>query len=121
MSDLLPDEETTRKTYDQSAGLWAKHRNKKDPWRIEYQIFRKLLPKGNILEIGVGAGHDVQNLLDAGYKYTGTDISEGMLGIVRNKFPGQEFYKKAFTNYHLMKNSTVFGPPFSFSFRNHAC
>jgi ubiquinone/menaquinone biosynthesis C-methylase UbiE len=34
-------------------------------------------------------------LIEHGYDYIGTDISEGMLEIIRKKFPGQQFYKQS--------------------------
>jgi len=91
----LPEEEATKNTYDESAAVWTVHRSQSDFWLEELKIFHKLLPNGSILEIGSGAGRDVENLVNLGYKYTGTDISEGMLKIARQKFPKQKFYRQS--------------------------
>ena len=43
----------------------------------------------------MAAGRDIDNLIKHGYGYTGTDISEGMLNIVKKRYPKQEFYKQS--------------------------
>lgn len=44
-----------------------------------------------ILEIGCGTGHLARYLLDAGYDYTGYDLSEDMLDIARTENPDGVF------------------------------
>lgn len=95
MSHLLPEEETTLENYNEFANAWAKARNVKNFWVQEMQLFHKLLPCGTILEIGSGHGRDAAELLDLGYEYVGTDISEGLLKIVKGRFPNQQFYRQS--------------------------
>lgn len=92
---LLPEEKVTVKTYDQVAALWAAKHNNEDFWAAELKRFHNLLLKGKVLEIGSGGGRDIGPLLSCGYEYVGTDISDGLLKVVRKKFPKQMFYKQS--------------------------
>ncbi|HZP55437.1 MAG TPA: class I SAM-dependent methyltransferase [Candidatus Saccharimonadales bacterium] len=96
MADLTSKEWITTKTYD---GLvkngilkdgWQKY-HPADYWNPELTRFHKLLPKGSVLEVGAGGGQHAKKLIDLGYKYTGTDISEELLKIAHNYLPGQKF------------------------------
>lgn len=95
MNDLLPEERTTLITYDKIAKIWAARHNNEDFWAAELKRFHELLHRGEILEIGSGGGRDINSLLAYGYRYTGTDISDGLLKIVSKKFPKQKFYKQS--------------------------
>lgn len=81
--------------YDRNAEKWAGDRPDRGSfWADETEKFHKLLPKGRILEIGSGSGHDTQNLIALGYDYVGTDASEELLKIAGKRNPGAKFYKK---------------------------
>ncbi len=95
MSELSPEEQITIENYDKFATTWAGERNTKNFWAQELQRFHELLPKGTILEIGSGHGRDAADLLELGYDYVGTDLSEGLLNIIRNRFPDQKFYQQS--------------------------
>jgi SAM-dependent methyltransferase len=95
VTELLPEEQVTVKNYDKFASAWASERNTKNFWAQELQRFHELLPKGTILEIGSGHGRDAEDLLELGYDYVGTDISVGLINIIRQRFPDQKFYQQS--------------------------
>lgn len=58
-----------------------------------YQSLRKLLPeKSTLLELGSGAGLDIESLKN-NYSVTGSDLSEEFLNICRDKYPEVPFLK----------------------------
>ncbi len=95
MADLLPEEQITKQAYDKHGHVWAKKYGDDKFYRREFSKFKELLPEGNILEIGSGSGRDAKVLVNLGYKYTGTDISESLLKIARKYLPGQIFLKQS--------------------------
>lgn len=60
-------------------------------WKEELAYFQKLLPQGSVLEIGCGTGNEAILLREMGYDYLGTDISDGMLAIARERCPEATF------------------------------
>ena len=70
----------------------------------EFKIFHKLLPSGKIIEIGCGGGRDAKLILQSGYKYLGTDISEGMVTEARNNNPSGKFEVKSVYDFDYPKN-----------------
>ncbi len=88
--DYAEQETETIRTYDQYAASWAgDHSNMSHSLKM-LDEFRRLLPKGVVLEIGAGHGVDGRMLKDAGYGYLGTDAAAGMINIARNKYPDLE-------------------------------
>jgi len=58
-----------------------------------YQSLSKSLPeKSTLLELGSGAGLDIENLKN-NYSVTGSDLSEEFLNICRDKYPEVPFLK----------------------------
>ncbi len=78
---LTAQEKQTIDAYNTHANQWAQSRRSLGKWSKENEknTFQSYLPNGKILEIGSGGGWDAQELIKAGYDYTGTDISEGLL------------------------------------------
>lgn len=97
MADLLPEEEVTKKTYDNQATTWVNNVGASGFWLPQLERFCHLLPAGRILEIGAGGGRDAETFVKKGYEYVGTDISGGILEIARKKLPGQTFYTQNVT------------------------
>lgn len=95
MSELTPNEQTTVDNYNEFAETWAAERNTKNFWAQEITRFHELLPNGQVLEIGAGHGRDATDLIELGYDYTGTDISEGLLKLIRQRFPDHPFYQQS--------------------------
>jgi SAM-dependent methyltransferase len=95
MSSLSPAEETTLQTYEKVADIWSNSYSPAGFWAEEMQRFHELLPSGIILEIGAGNGRDAKELLDLGYGYVGTDVSEKLLESARKKLPSQKFLKQS--------------------------
>jgi len=88
---LTAQEQQTIDAYDTNAAVWARSRNKKGDWIEEKEKFNKYLPIGKILEIGAGGGRDARDLIDMGYDYVGTDISQGLLQEAQKNNPGATF------------------------------
>jgi len=49
------------------------------------------VPDGLVVDLGCGSGQWARELLQAGYRVLGIDISEAMIEIARQKAPGAEF------------------------------
>ena len=47
--------------------------------------------EGLVVDLGCGSGQWARELLWAGYRVLGIDISEAMIGLAREKAPGAEF------------------------------
>lgn len=98
MSDFVAShegaEQKTVASYDALAADWAASRVDPSFWATELERFHDLLPEGNVIEIGSGGGRDAQELIHKGYKYVGTDISDGLLGVARKNLPDAIFYKQ---------------------------
>lgn len=92
---LLPEEELTLNFYNQVPRQWSESHNQPGYWKMGMELFRQLLPSGHILEIGSGGGRDAKELIALGYKYTGTDISTGLLEVARQALPGQTFVQQS--------------------------
>ncbi|MDP2676398.1 MAG: class I SAM-dependent methyltransferase [bacterium] len=108
---LSPEEETTLKTY----AKMAKNRNKQiggqpfDPdfWADQFEEFKRLLPAGNILEIGCGNGRDARFFCkDTEYNYFGIDACQGLLDEAKIWAPN--------ANTHQMNLYSLFFPDHSF-------
>jgi SAM-dependent methyltransferase len=94
-STLLPVEQTTRDTYDVHAEAWMTAHDTPGFWRDEMERFHRLLPAGDLLEIGCGAGRDAKELLRLGYGYTGIDFSAAMIALARARIPGADFRQQS--------------------------
>lgn len=90
MRKLTKEEQATLDFYNESASNWAGNHSSSDFWREEILRFQKLLPSGEVLEIGCGGGRDASALAEFGYDYVGTDISSGLLEIAKKANPGLE-------------------------------
>ncbi|HSX29677.1 MAG TPA: class I SAM-dependent methyltransferase [Candidatus Saccharimonadales bacterium] len=96
MTELLPDEQVTKRTYDTHASLWGgTYAGKPGAWREEMHRYQELLPRGKILEVGAGNARDAKELVALGYDYVGTDISPAVLDIARKELPGYPFYEQS--------------------------
>lgn len=95
MTKLTDEEEQTKQSYNNSAHKWSEAHLNKGYWQKQIAKFHQLLPKGEIIEIGCGGGRDARELVEMGYKYTGTDISAGLLKEARKNVPGQKFYEQS--------------------------
>jgi SAM-dependent methyltransferase len=95
--------------YDQFAWLYNKY------WsdRLIGQIFKthqdyllnRLNPGSHILDVACGNGHLAARLIDLGYRVTGIDGSEAMLGFARINAPEGEFIAvdaRAFSLSHIV-------------------
>ena len=88
---LTKKEKVTIASYDQTATQWVATHMNPDQCRTEFEIFRKYLPKGKVLEIGSGGGRDAKRFRDGGYDYTGIDVSPGLLEEAKKNNPGLTF------------------------------
>jgi ubiquinone/menaquinone biosynthesis C-methylase UbiE len=91
MFDKQTDQEKeTILYYDNNAEKWVNDRGgiaKPSRWINEIEQFHTLLPEGNILEIGVGAGKEAALLASKGYTYAGIEPALGLLKLIQNSNP----------------------------------
>lgn len=92
---LTKQEQQTLDSYNKYGKEWAAGHLDFDFWEPELKRFNKYLPKGKILEIGSGGGRDARELIKAGYEYTGTDVSKGLLEAAKKYNPGAKFFLKS--------------------------
>ncbi|MBI2326711.1 class I SAM-dependent methyltransferase [Candidatus Curtissbacteria bacterium] len=88
---LTHREKQTLDSYNKYGKQWAESHLDFDFWSSELKRFKKYLQSGKILEIGSGGGRDAKELIKAGYEYTGTDISKGLLEAAKKYNPGAKF------------------------------
>lgn len=72
-------EEITITNYNKFAAKWTNAHTETDIFDNAFPKFKKYLPKGKILEICCGGGRDAKKIDEAGYEYTGVDVSMGLL------------------------------------------
>lgn len=101
---LTSKEEETVNTYNKNAAEWAAKHFTKGFWKDELNKFYSLLPFGKILEIGSGGGRDAKELIEFGYDYVGTDVSEGLLKEARKVCHGSVFLKKSIYEFDFPRN-----------------
>jgi ubiquinone/menaquinone biosynthesis C-methylase UbiE len=93
-SHLSNNEQSAIDWYDQNATAWAAQRKKtSEPsfWAQEYESF-KLLPRGELLEIGSGSGREAIEWVRMGYRYTGIDPSAALIRIAKQTEPAGSYY-----------------------------
>ncbi|MBI4039440.1 class I SAM-dependent methyltransferase [Candidatus Daviesbacteria bacterium] len=95
MKKLTKAEKITIDSYNLFAPEWAANHANQEFWRKELATFKRFLPAGKILEVGCGGGRDAQSLSEAGYEYTGTDISKGLLEVAQQNNPHLTFFSKS--------------------------
>ena len=88
---LTSQEELTVKAYNEGAVEWEKEHSDTSYWKKEFETFKKLLPKGKVLEIGCGGGRDAKVLISMGYKYIGTDIANEFIKVAKQVVPEGKF------------------------------
>ncbi len=89
-TQLSKEEEITIRSYNAGADSWATAYSTPGYWRNELKEFHELLPSGKVLEVGCGGGRDAEDLLNMGYKYTGTDAAKKFVDICKRRFPAEE-------------------------------
>lgn len=83
----------TLKTYDKTAGYYAKNFNTPSYWLPQYERFEKMLHGKKIIDVGCGTGRDLLYFMRHGYDVTGIDASAGMLSEARKYAPDGKFLK----------------------------
>lgn len=91
MAELTPEELITIESYDANAAEWAGAHMTPGFWREDMHEFNRWLPGGRLLEIGSGGGRDARELIRLGYKYTGTDVSAGLIEQAKKNNPEAYF------------------------------
>ncbi|MFH0737813.1 MAG: class I SAM-dependent methyltransferase [Candidatus Micrarchaeota archaeon] len=99
-------ERIVEKGYDSIAEIYDADRSKIKNQQ-ELSAFIGLLEKGSrILDLGCGAGVPISKELAAkGFRVTGIDFSERMLGIAKKSVPGAEFIRKDMTKLDFPEDS----------------
>lgn len=81
-----------KETYNRIAEDWANDHHDDSWWHEGAEHFLSLLPKGaSILDLGCGAGVKSRYMADKGFNVTGTDFSEKMIGLAKQKSPKINF------------------------------
>ena len=91
-------------TYNKYARVYAdRHINKV----LQFQLndFISKLPGKKVLDIGCGAGRDVQYFKEEGLDVIGIDISDGLLEEAKQRFPDCKFEKMDMLNLKLLESS----------------
>ena len=90
--ELTRKERLTLNYYQNNAELWSKHRHLPiNLWGNEYKTFKRLLPRGKIIDLGCDIGRDANVLTKLGYQYSGIDYSDKMIEIARQNNPTLQF------------------------------
>lgn len=80
--------------------------------RVREHILQSLLPEQSMLELNCGSGEDALFFADHGFRVHATDISEGMLNVLKNKMEGKSgkitIEQCSFTELELLKNKGPF-------------
>ena len=91
-AELTESEQLTVDSYEQIAEEWAQEHLTCGFWSKDFDLFRKYLPAGKVLEVGSGGGRDARELIELGYDYTGTDISPALITQARRNVPSGKFF-----------------------------
>lgn len=92
---LTPEEELTVKAYNEGAVDWGCEHSALDYWEEYFPTFKKLLPKGKVLEIGCGGGRDAKILISMGYDYVGTDVAKEFVKVAKKFVPKGKFLARS--------------------------
>ena len=89
--------------YEENALAWDRLRGRGHMERAWLDRFSTLLPRGGtILDIGCGSGEPIAHyLIDRGFALTGVDSSETLIGLCRERFPGQSWIVADMRNLEL--------------------
>ena len=102
---LTQEERETVKTYNLYAKEWIKTHHTTNFWAPELKQLKNYIPQGKILEIGSGAGIDAKELIHLGYKYTGTDISLGLIKEAQKRNPKTKFIHESVYELNFLENN----------------
>ncbi|MCA9328835.1 class I SAM-dependent methyltransferase [Candidatus Saccharibacteria bacterium] len=96
MDELTDDEKVTLDAYNSKTTSWAAAHDDEDFWENEMKMFKKLLPKGDLLEVGVGSGRDARFFIrNKDYSYLGTDVSTELLRVAKTRNPAATFLESS--------------------------
>jgi 2-polyprenyl-3-methyl-5-hydroxy-6-metoxy-1,4-benzoquinol methylase len=101
-SNLIKEQtEKNKNSYNKIAIKWNEYREKTNVEKIVIEFASKIKPKGNVLDIGCGAGFPIAKYLsDQDFFVTGIDISENQIKIAKDKkIRNAEFYVCNFFNF----------------------
>lgn len=99
IKNLSPEELITQASYVRLAATRNIDKDDMEFLRPEFEEFKKLLPKGKILDLGCGAGRDALLFAaDSNYKYIGVDLSFEMVQQARILAPGSDFRQMSMYN-----------------------
>ena len=87
MQQMTERERITQETYYAIASDWAREHGNTEYWRQEFEMFRRMMPRGRVLDIGCGYGRDYHFFRDAGYDYVGLDSCGNFLADMHARFP----------------------------------
>jgi 2-polyprenyl-3-methyl-5-hydroxy-6-metoxy-1,4-benzoquinol methylase len=81
-----------KSTYNKIAEDWFKDHHDDTWWHEGVEKFLSAIPAGaSILDVGCGAGVKTRYLTNKGFKVSGIDFSENMIGIAKRESPDLSF------------------------------
>lgn len=86
MAEMTKNERITQRTYDLTAKDWAREHGNTEYWQEEFRIFKGMMPRGRVLDVGCGYGRDYHFFRDDGYEYVGLDLCGSFLGEMHSRF-----------------------------------
>lgn len=107
MIHMNKDEKNTLDFYDKNAEIWNKINPNFNFWKEDFSKFRKILPKGKIIDVGCGAGKEALFFKEyfEFYQYIGIDISPEMIKEARRLAIGTIFLEMNMYKLNFLKNS----------------
>lgn len=101
---LTSAEEKTVDYYNKFARNWLLMHPEWE-WQKELDQLKDVLPSGKILELGTGPGIHAEQIIKAGYDYLGTDISQGLLKVAKERNPNAILLQKSIYDLDFPENS----------------
>ena len=93
--------DVTLESYEKIASHYARTHFSTKFWIKEYKIFKKLVGRGKILDVGCGGGRDAVLFVRDNFDYVGIDGSRNMIKIARNRVKKGKFLTMNFYQMHL--------------------
>ncbi len=86
-----------------------------------YNSIREKYHKEYVVELGCGSGNLAKHFIEAGFDYTGLDLSQDMINLSKNRNPKGDFIQGNITNFSLNKKvdlALITGRTTSYLFTN---
>jgi ubiquinone/menaquinone biosynthesis C-methylase UbiE len=104
--EYMKKRQLVKQGYNQCAKNYVENRDLFKNQKHLEDLAKKLTPGASILDLGCGSGVPIDKfLLGKGFKVTGIDISEEMIKLARNNFPGAKYLVQDMSEVDFPPNS----------------